>query len=59
MNSSKIKTEKLPEQVFLKIDKRSEKENSGQKKLFDYIDVNLDKTFLNTYFQEVKKKPSL
>ena len=59
MNSSKIKTEKLPEQVFLKIDKRSEKENNGQKKLFDYMDVNLDKAFLNTYFQEDKKKPSL
>ncbi len=59
MNSSKIKTEKLPEQVFLKIDKRSEKEGTAKKKLFDYMDVNLDKTFLNTYFQEVKKKPSL
>jgi hypothetical protein len=59
MDSSKIKTEKLPSQVFLKIDKREKNKDSTAKKLFDYMDVNLDKTFLNTYFQEVKKKPLL
>ena len=45
----------LPNQMFINIDK-SKKKDTKEKKLYDFIDINLDKTFLNNYFKINNKK---
>ena len=54
MESSKSKLHSLPPQRAIVIKKS--KSLKSDKKLYDFIDVNLDKTFLNKYFQESNKK---
>jgi hypothetical protein len=54
MESSKSNLNSLPTQKVINIKKS--KSLKINKKLYDFIDVNLDKTFLNKYFQESKKK---
>ena len=54
MESYKSKLDSLPPQTAIVIKKS--KSLKPAKKLYDFIDVNLDKTFLNKYFQESKKK---
>ena len=45
----------LPKQMFIKMEKSKKKEKK-EKKLYDFIDINLDKTFLNNYFKINNKK---
>ena len=54
MDPSKSKLSSLPPQRAIVIKKS--KSLKPQKKLYDYIDINLDKSFLTKYFQESKKK---
>ena len=54
MESSKSNLNSLPPQRAIIIKKS--KSLKPEKKLYDFIDVNLDKSFLNKYFKESKKK---
>ena len=54
MDPSKSKLDSLPPQRVINIKKS--KSLKPEKKRYDFIDVNLDKTFLNKYFKESKKK---
>lgn len=54
MNPSNSKLNSLPPQQSINIKKSNSLKQ--KEKLFDFIDVNLDKKFLNKYFQESKKK---
>tara|TARA_B100000795_G_scaffold254823_2_gene226009 strand:+ start:1209 stop:1361 length:153 start_codon:yes stop_codon:yes gene_type:complete len=45
----------LPPQTHIKINKSIKKDKEIQKS-YEYIDINLDKEFLNKYFQNIKKK---
>tara|TARA_X000000368_G_C22674402_1_gene555416 strand:- start:321 stop:485 length:165 start_codon:yes stop_codon:yes gene_type:complete len=54
MESSKSNLNSLPPQRVINIKKS--KSLKTEKKLYDFIDVNLDKSFINKYFQESKKK---
>jgi hypothetical protein len=45
----------LSPQIHIKINKK-EKQEKQTKKTYEYIDINLDKAFLNKYFQDIKKK---
>ena len=55
MKPSMSKLNSLPPQKAIVIQKKT---NTPKpiKKMYDFIDVNLDKQFLNKYFQENKKK---
>jgi len=55
MNKSKTPIEELPKQSIIKINK-SQNIPKKEKKYYEFIDVNLDKSFLNSYFQNLKKK---
>ena len=54
MDPSQSKLKSLPPQRAIVIKKSKTKPT--QKKLYDFIDINLDSNFLNKYFQESKKK---
>jgi len=45
----------LPKQMFINIEK-SKKKNTKERKLYDFIDINLDKSFINNYFKINNKK---
>jgi len=55
MENTKTPIENLPKQSLIKIEKSKKKEKT-RKNLFEYIDANLETSFLNNYFQELKKK---
>tara|TARA_Y100001970_G_scaffold292760_1_gene435686 strand:+ start:1609 stop:1776 length:168 start_codon:yes stop_codon:yes gene_type:complete len=55
MKPSMSKLDSLPPQKAIIIQKKS-KSPKSTKKLYDFIDINLDKDFLKNYFQESKKK---
>ena len=55
MEKSKTPIHTLPNQMFIKINKSKKKEEKS-KKLYDFIDINLDNAFLNNYFKSNKKK---
>tara|TARA_B100000242_G_C42839554_1_gene389903 strand:+ start:480 stop:644 length:165 start_codon:yes stop_codon:yes gene_type:complete len=54
MDPSKSKLGSLPPQRAIVIKKS--KSLKPEKKLYDYIDVNLDKSFVTKYFQASNKK---
>jgi|TARA_B110000967_G_C18590493_1_gene414201 hypothetical protein len=45
----------LPPQTHVKINNSLKKDKEIQKS-YEYIDINLDKNFLDKYFQNIKKK---
>jgi hypothetical protein len=55
MNPSMSKLDYLPPQKVIVIQKKS-KSPKSTKKLYDFIDINLDKDFLKKYFKEGNKK---
>lgn len=55
MNPNMSKLDSLPPQKTIIIEKKSKVQKST-KKLYDFIDINLDKNFLKKYFQESKNK---
>lgn len=55
MENTKTPIENLPKQSLIKVEK-SKKKGKTKKNLFEYIDANLETSFLNNYFQELKKK---
>ena len=56
MEKSKTKVEDLPPQKFLRIKKSEKSKAERKKKLYNFMDINLNKSFLNNYFQQHKKK---
>lgn len=54
MDPSKSKLSSLPPQRAIVIKKS--KSLKPEKKFYDYIDVNLDKSFITKYFQGSNKK---
>jgi len=54
MKPSISKLDSLPPQKAIVIQKKS-KTPKPIKKRYDFIDINLDKSFLKEYFQESKK----
>ena len=54
MEKSKIK--ELSAQKIFKVEITKKNVTLEEKKIYNYIDINLDKAFLNKYFQEYKKK---